>query len=126
MIPIALSGGTVMGVFLMTVIVLGYVVIWALWHFVFREAGDHVTGERPATVPPQPRDSWSQEPPSPADRSRDGSARTRPQPTPRAAQAPRRTIGDGQASTRPGAGNDPPEDGPEVPRVASGEEDRQA
>jgi hypothetical protein len=40
-IPISVSGGTVMAVFLMAVIVLGYVVIWALWHFVFREAGDH-------------------------------------------------------------------------------------
>jgi len=36
--PLALSTGTVMGIFLMAVIVLGYVVIWALWHFVFRDA----------------------------------------------------------------------------------------
>jgi hypothetical protein len=50
-IPISLSAGTVMAVFLMAVIVLGYVVIWAIWHFVFREAGDHVTSERRATVP---------------------------------------------------------------------------
>jgi hypothetical protein len=50
-IPIALSGGTVMAVFLMAVIVLGYVVIWAIWHFVFREAGDEATTERPATAP---------------------------------------------------------------------------
>ena len=40
MIPISLSADTVMAVFLMAVIVLGYVVIWALWHFVFRDAGD--------------------------------------------------------------------------------------
>ena len=51
MIPISLSGGTVMAVFLMAVIVLGYVVIWAIWHFVFREAGDNATSERPAIVP---------------------------------------------------------------------------
>jgi hypothetical protein len=28
-----------MGVLLMVVMVLGYVVIWAIWHFFFREAG---------------------------------------------------------------------------------------
>ena len=54
--PIALSAGTVMAVFLMAVIVLGYVVIWAIWHFLFRDAGDRVTGQRPATVPPKPQD----------------------------------------------------------------------
>ena len=37
-----------MAVFLMAVIVLGYVVIWAIWHFFFRGADEHVTGERPA------------------------------------------------------------------------------
>jgi hypothetical protein len=56
-IPISLSAATVMAVFLMAVIVLGYVVIWAIWHFVFRDAGDHVTGERPAPGPHEPRDS---------------------------------------------------------------------
>jgi hypothetical protein len=35
-IPVALSAGTVVGIFLMTVIVLGYVVIWAIWHYFFR------------------------------------------------------------------------------------------
>jgi len=38
--PLAISGGTVMGVFLMLVVVLGYIVLWAIWHFVFRGAGD--------------------------------------------------------------------------------------
>jgi hypothetical protein len=37
--PIALSGETVLAVFLVAVIVLGYVVIWAIWHFFFRQAG---------------------------------------------------------------------------------------
>jgi hypothetical protein len=37
---IALSAGTVMGIFLMTVIVLGYVAIWGIWHFFSRAAGD--------------------------------------------------------------------------------------
>jgi hypothetical protein len=50
-IPISLSAGTVMAVFPTAVIVLGYVVIWAIWHFFFREAGDDVISERPATVP---------------------------------------------------------------------------
>ena len=59
MIPISLSAGTVMAVFLMAVIVLGYVVIWAIWHFVFREAGDQVTDERPATGPRGARHSAS-------------------------------------------------------------------
>jgi hypothetical protein len=35
-----MSGGTVMGVFLLTVLVLGYVVLWAIWHFGFRGRGD--------------------------------------------------------------------------------------
>jgi hypothetical protein len=44
-IPIALSAGTVMGIFLMTVIVLGYVAIWAIWHFWFRgQGGDDARG----------------------------------------------------------------------------------
>jgi hypothetical protein len=50
-IPVALSASTVMAVFLMAVIVLGYVVIWALWHFVFRGAGEDANAERPATAP---------------------------------------------------------------------------
>ena len=45
MTPVALSAGTVMAVFLVAVIVLGYVVIWAIWPFVFRGAGDHVPGD---------------------------------------------------------------------------------
>jgi len=36
--PPALSTATVMGIFLMAVIVVGYVIVWALWHFVFRNA----------------------------------------------------------------------------------------
>ena len=44
MIPISLSGGTVVGVFLMAVIVLGYIVVWAIWHFFFRAAGDEAAG----------------------------------------------------------------------------------
>jgi heme/copper-type cytochrome/quinol oxidase subunit 2 len=55
-IPASVSAGTVVAVFLMAVIVLGYVVIWAIWHFFFREAGDDVTGERPAPVPHKPQD----------------------------------------------------------------------
>ncbi len=31
-----MSAGTVVGVFLVAVIVLGYVVLWSVWHFVFR------------------------------------------------------------------------------------------
>ena len=34
--PLASSASTVMTVFLVAVLVLGYVVLWALWHFVFR------------------------------------------------------------------------------------------
>jgi hypothetical protein len=56
-IPISVSGGTVMAVFLMAVIVLGYVVIWAIWHFFFREARDDASSERPATAPLEPPDS---------------------------------------------------------------------
>jgi hypothetical protein len=56
-IPISVSAGTVMAVFLMAVIVLGYVVIWAIWHFFFREVGDHPTDDRSAIVPPKPHDS---------------------------------------------------------------------
>jgi hypothetical protein len=37
-----------MAVFLMAVIVLGYVAIWAIWHFFFRGAGEQVTGDPPA------------------------------------------------------------------------------
>jgi hypothetical protein len=50
-IPVALSGGTVLAVFLMAVIVLGYVVIWAIWHFFFRHAGDDGTGPEPHDGP---------------------------------------------------------------------------
>jgi hypothetical protein len=35
---VADSGGTVLGVFLVAVLVGGYVVLWALWYFVFRGA----------------------------------------------------------------------------------------
>jgi hypothetical protein len=44
---LALSGGTVMGVFLMFVLVLGYVVLWAIWHFFFRGAGKEEAEVRP-------------------------------------------------------------------------------
>jgi hypothetical protein len=130
-IRISLSAGTVMTVFLMAVIVLGYVVIWAIWHFFFRAAGDHATGERPATVPQEPHDLRIPEPLSSADRPCEGSARTGPQATPRTAQALGRAIGDGEASTGSWAGNDAPADGSDVPRVArrsasSSHDDRQA
>ena len=99
-----------MAVFLIVVIVLGYVVIWAIWHFFFREAGDHVPGERPATVPQKPHDSLTA--------------------TPRATQALGRAIGDGDASTGSTASNDAPADASDVPRVtrhsaSSSEDDRQ-
>jgi hypothetical protein len=35
---LASSAGTVFGVFLAVLMVAGYVVLWALWHFVFRKA----------------------------------------------------------------------------------------
>jgi len=35
-----------MGVFLMVVLVLGYVVLWAIWHFVFRAAGKDEPDDR--------------------------------------------------------------------------------
>ena len=34
--PLASSAGTVMTVFLVAVLILGYLVLWAIWHFVFR------------------------------------------------------------------------------------------
>jgi hypothetical protein len=36
--PVADAGGTVLAVFLMAVLVGGYVVLWAIWYFVFRSA----------------------------------------------------------------------------------------
>jgi hypothetical protein len=128
-IPISLSGGTVMAVFLMAVIVLGYVVIWAIWHFFFREAGDHAPGEGPPTVPQEPPDSRIREPLPSADRG--GSARTGPQAAARAAQPLGRAIGDGKASTGSKAGNDAPGDASDAPPVArrsasSSDDDRQA
>jgi hypothetical protein len=40
-----MAAGTVVGIFLVAVIVLGYVVLWAIWHFFFRgrdiEHGEH-------------------------------------------------------------------------------------
>jgi hypothetical protein len=46
-----------MGIFLMTVIVLGYVVVWALWYFIFREKADADAAERDAeaAAPPEAR-----------------------------------------------------------------------
>ena len=120
-----------MAVFLMAVIVLGYVVIWAIWHFFFREAGDGVPGERPATLPQKPHRSRVRERLSSADRSCGGSARSGTQATPRAAPALGPAIRDGEASTGSGAGKDAPAEPPDVPRVAwhsasSSEDDRQA
>jgi hypothetical protein len=92
----------------MAVMVLGYVVIWAIWHFFFREAGDHVPGERPATVPLKLHDSQIPEPHSSADRSGRDPVLTGPQATARAAQALGRVIGDGEASTGSRTGNDAP------------------
>jgi hypothetical protein len=117
-----------MAVFLMAVIVLGYVVIWAIWHFVFRGAGDHMTSERPPSVP---HDSGIREPLSSADRSCGASARTGPATTARAAQALARAIDDGEASTGSRTGNDAPAEGCDVPPVSrhsawSSEDDRQA
>jgi hypothetical protein len=117
-IPISVSAGTVMAVFLMAVIVLGYVVIWAIWHFFFRDAGDHVPGERPATVPRKPHDARIREPLSPADRSCGGSAPPEPRATQRAAQAPGPAIGAGEAPTASRAGNDAPADASDVLREA--------
>ncbi len=34
--PLALSADTVVGIFLVAVIALGYVALWAVWHFFFR------------------------------------------------------------------------------------------
>jgi hypothetical protein len=49
-VPLAASGGTVMAVFLMAVLVLGYVVLWAIWHFFFRGAGKDEPDVRPPTA----------------------------------------------------------------------------
>ena len=38
MVELASSADTVMSVFLVAVMVLGFVVLWAIWHFVFRRA----------------------------------------------------------------------------------------
>ena len=38
MLPLALSSTTAFGIFLAFLMVLGYVVIWALWHFIFSKA----------------------------------------------------------------------------------------
>jgi hypothetical protein len=37
-LPFALSTTTAFGIFLAVLMVAGYVVIWALWHFVFSKA----------------------------------------------------------------------------------------
>jgi hypothetical protein len=37
--PIASSADTVMAVFLVAVLALGYVLLWAIWRFFFRDRG---------------------------------------------------------------------------------------
>jgi hypothetical protein len=117
MIPISLSAGTVMGVFLTAVIVLGYVVIWAIWHFVFRAAGDEPTVERSATVAHRPDHLGTGEPRSPAERPRDRSARTGPQATPNTRPDIGGAIHDGQESIGSSASDDAPAAGSQAPRV---------
>jgi hypothetical protein len=102
MIPISLSAGTVMGVFLTAVIVLGYVVIWAIWHFFFRRAGDEPTAERRATLAERP------------DHPRDPPARTGPHATPNT-RAVDWAIHDGQESIGSPASDDAPAAGSEAP-----------
>ena len=41
MLPFALSSTTAFGIFLAILMALGYVVIWALWHFVFSPRNRH-------------------------------------------------------------------------------------
>lgn len=36
--PLADGGGTALSVVLVVALVLGYLVLWAIWHFVFRNA----------------------------------------------------------------------------------------
>jgi hypothetical protein len=36
MTPVAASGNAILGVVLVVVLVAGYVVLWAIWHFFFR------------------------------------------------------------------------------------------
>jgi hypothetical protein len=38
--PLASSASAIVAVFLLVVIILGYVVIWAIWHFGFRGRDD--------------------------------------------------------------------------------------
>ncbi|MDQ6915798.1 MAG: hypothetical protein M3155_08315 [Actinomycetota bacterium] len=38
MVTLASSADTVMSAFLVAVMICGFVVLWALWHFVFRKA----------------------------------------------------------------------------------------
>ena len=52
--PLASSAGTAMTVFLVAVLVLGYLVLWALWHFVFR-GRDAGAPRPPPLTPPRPR-----------------------------------------------------------------------
>jgi hypothetical protein len=46
-LPPALSRGALESGFLLAVLVLGYAVLWALWHFWFRDAGKD-DGEEPS------------------------------------------------------------------------------
>jgi hypothetical protein len=116
MIPISLSAETVMAVFLTAVIVLGYVVIWAIWHFFFRGAGDQATAERTATVPDHLR---IREPLSSAERPRDRSARAGPQATPEAGPALGGAIHEGQESIGSSASDDAPAAGPGAPPASA-------
>jgi hypothetical protein len=50
---VAVSTTTVFGIFLAVLMALGYVAIWALWHFVFRHAPPDDPREDPARQLPQ-------------------------------------------------------------------------
>ena len=119
MIPISLSAGTVMAVFLTAVIVLGYVVIWAIWHFFFRGAGDEASAEWTATVPQRPDHLRIREPLSSVERPRDRSARAGPQATPEAGPALGGAIHEGQESIGSSASDDAPAAGPGAPRASA-------
>jgi hypothetical protein len=51
---VASASGTVTTVFLLVVLALGYIVLWAIWHFWFRKADDG--DEPPGEGDPAPRD----------------------------------------------------------------------
>jgi hypothetical protein len=45
--PIASSADTVLSILLLVILVLGYVVLWAIWHFVFRARDLQHRGDDP-------------------------------------------------------------------------------